>query len=183
MAALLLAAASAHATERCAPVMLGPPHASLDEAAVGALRPLLAAGHRYESGGFIVRDGGKFRASKPVTQRSRTRVNYCNVLPRGGELAGLYHTHVRAGEFSPKDRANAARAGVPSFLGTLSSGALQVYDPSSATARLLGKPVASDTPVFAAATAREPGWHSRLHARVLGLWTSVKTFAASLGSE
>lgn len=182
MAALLFAAASAHANERCAPVMLGPPHASLEEAAVGVLRPLLGAKHRYESGGFIVRDGGKFRASKPVTQRSRTRVNYCIVLPRGGELAGLYHTHVRAGEFSPKDRANAARAGVPSFLGTLSSGTLQVYDPTAATARVLGTPVSNDTPTFAAAS-REPAWHARLHARALGLWTSLKTFAASLGSE
>lgn len=180
MAALLLAAGSASANESCAPVTLGPPHASLDEAAIGALRPLLAAGHRYESGGFIVRDGGKFRASKPVTQRSRTRVNYCIVLPRGGELAGLYHTHVRAGEYSAKDRANAARAGVPSFLGTLSNGTLQVYDPSSATARLLGKPVSNDAPALA---AREPAWHTKLHARALGLWTSLKTYAASLGSE
>lgn len=174
MTALTFAAASAHANDHCAPIVLGPAHSSADEAAIAALRSLLMAGHPYESGGFIVKAGAKFRASKPVTQRSRTRVSYCIVVPRGSQLAGLYHTHVRLGEFSPKDRANAERSGVPSFLGTLSDGALYVYEPGSAKARTLGKPFAEDPQTLVAAAGAERAWHERLLAATRTLWASIR---------
>jgi hypothetical protein len=136
-AALLLLAAPLAAAGPCPPILFGPPHASLDEAAITTLHTLFRDNDRFESGGFLIEQDGVFRSSKPVTQRARTEVNYCIVLPRGATLAGLYHTHVRNAAFSSRDRDNAARAGVPSYIGTLGSGTLRVLEPELGTARAL----------------------------------------------
>jgi hypothetical protein len=135
-AALLLAAPLA-AAGPCPPIGFGPPHASLDEAAIARLHTLFRDNDRFESGGFLIEQNGVFRSSKPVTQRARTEVSYCIVLPRGAKLAGLYHTHVANAAFSSRDRDNAARAGVPSYIGTLGSGTLRVLEPELGTARAL----------------------------------------------
>src|SRR5262245_18619480 len=118
-AAVLLLAAPLAAASRCPPILFGPPHDSLDEAAIATLHTLFRHNDRFESGGFLIEQDGYFRSIKPVTQRARTEVNYCILLPRGAKLAGLYHTHVANSAFSPRDRDNAVRAGVPSFIGTL----------------------------------------------------------------
>jgi hypothetical protein len=113
----------------CDPVVFGESQPSLEHAATATLRALYHAGGAYESGGFVIEQDGVFRSSLPVTQRSRSDVNYCIVLPRDATLAGLYHTHVGQTAFSPRDRRNSTRAGVPSFIGTIRGGALFVYDP------------------------------------------------------
>lgn len=127
--ALWLAAAHANARP-CEFPSFTDSHLSLEQAATTALRDLYHAGDPYESGGFVIEQDGKFRASKPVTQRSRSDVSYCIVLPRDAKLAGLYHTHVGHAGFSARDRRNSERAGVPSFVGTIRSGAQLVYDPT-----------------------------------------------------
>jgi proteasome lid subunit RPN8/RPN11 len=128
LCALHLAAAAVHAGP-CEPPIFGEAYASPEAAATATLRALYRAGGMYESGGFVVEHGGGFRASRAVTQRSRSDVSYCIMLPRGATLAGLYHTHVGRPELSARDVRNSERAGVPSFIGTIRDGAVIVYDP------------------------------------------------------
>jgi proteasome lid subunit RPN8/RPN11 len=153
-AAMLLHSAAAIARDRpCPPIIFGKAHESLDRAAVATLRALLIENHRFESGGFVIEKNGAFRASKPVTQRSRSSVNYCIVVPRGARLAGLYHTHVANPAFSPRDRNNADRAGVPSYIATIRDGGMFVYDARVRQARALGEGSRSDRVVAAASPA------------------------------
>jgi hypothetical protein len=108
--------------------VFGAPYDSLDELAVATLETLFDEGSRYESGGFFVEEAGAYYGSQPVTQRGRRSVNYCVVLPRGARLAGIYHTHVANAALSARDRSNAERAGVPSYIGTLRDRSLLVFD-------------------------------------------------------
>jgi proteasome lid subunit RPN8/RPN11 len=173
LAQFVAAAASAR---ECPPIILGNAHATLDEAAVGALHTLLRDGAQYESGGFIVEKNGAFRASKAVTQRSRTAVRYCIAVPRGATLAGLYHTHVARPTFSPTDRRNADRAGVPSYIGTIRDGAVFIYDPHRRKAQALSARVGSDAaPVRAAANIDLHPWSERLAASIRWAFDVVRS--------
>lgn len=127
--ALAQLAAAAAIARPCPPIAFGEPHPTASQAAIAALRALFRDARPYESGGFVIEKDGRFRSSRPVTQRSRTEVNYCIVLPRGAKLAAIYHSHVGNPEFSPRDRRNAERVGLPSYLGTIRGGDLFVYDP------------------------------------------------------
>jgi proteasome lid subunit RPN8/RPN11 len=113
---------------RCPPIVLGAADTSLDELAARTLHDLLDEGGRYESGGFLIERNGAYHASEPVTQNARRAVNYCIVLPRGARLAGIYHTHVGSSTLSARDRSNAERAGVPSYIGTIRGRSVLVYD-------------------------------------------------------
>lgn len=136
--AIQLGAGGAHARS-CPTIVFGDAHGSLDALARRTLLELLNAGDRYESGGFFIETNGYFQASKPVTQRSGSSVNYCIVLPRGARLAGIYHTHVANSELSLRDRSNAERAGVPSYIGTMRNRSLLVYDGRLRQAHALGR--------------------------------------------
>jgi proteasome lid subunit RPN8/RPN11 len=173
LSALQLAAAAANARP-CEPPVLGESHPSLEHAATATLRALFRSGGIYESGGFVIEQAGKFRASKPVTQRSRSNVSYCIVVPRGATLAGLYHTHVGRAEFSPRDQRNSERAGVPSFIGTIRDGAVFVYDPQRDNVTALGD--ANVRPLQAQADAKNPPatWFSRLGAVLTGVMDLVR---------
>lgn len=140
---MLLGAPLAVAAQ-CPPIVFGPPHASRDEVAIATLHSVFSDNDAYEWGGFLIEQNGAFRASKPVTQRARSEVNYCILLPRNAKLAGLYHTHVANAAFSPRDRRNAARAGVPSYIGTIRGGTLLVLEPDAGKVRSL--PVRAATP-------------------------------------
>jgi proteasome lid subunit RPN8/RPN11 len=120
--------AVARADGSCPPIVFGAPYGSLDELAVETLAKLFDEGTSYESGGFFVEEGGAYYASQPVTQGGRRAVDYCIVLPRGARLAGIYHTHVTSSALSARDRSNAERAAVPSYIGTLRDRSLLVYD-------------------------------------------------------
>jgi proteasome lid subunit RPN8/RPN11 len=143
--------------------VFGEPHPSLEHAATAALRALYHAGGAYESGGFVIEQAGGFRSSKPVTQRSRSDVSYCIALPRGATLAGLYHTHVGQAAFSPRDRRNSERTGVPSFIGTIRDGALFVYDPQIEKVRALDAPIRS-RPAHASIDTPRPRWLVQIEA-------------------
>jgi hypothetical protein len=112
----------------CPPISFGAAHESLDALAVQTLVALFDSGGRYESGGFFIELHGAYQASRPVTQGARRTVNYCIVLPRGARLAGIYHTHVASTIMSARDRSNAERAAVPSYIGTIRDRSLWVYD-------------------------------------------------------
>ena len=142
--ALLIASGDAANARPCSPIAFGDAHASLDELAARTLRGLFNEGHRYESGGFFIEKNGVFRASKAVTQRSRNDVSYCIVLPRGARLAGIYHTHVANSAFSPRDRGNAERVGVPTYIGTIRDGSVFAYDGRLRQARGLGDAATGD---------------------------------------
>jgi proteasome lid subunit RPN8/RPN11 len=160
--AALLGALSSHVANAgaCEPISFGPSRSSADEAAIATLQELIREGLSYESGGFVIKKDGVFRSSKPVTQRSRTAVNYCIALPRGASLAAIYHTHVGDPQFSTKDRHNADRAGVPSYIGTIRGAELSAYDPTVKQARALGlKPSKRGRDD---ASADQPGWLERL---------------------
>jgi hypothetical protein len=151
----------------CDPVSFGATQPSAEHAAAAALRVLLHEARGYESGGFVIEQRGAFRASTPVSQRSRSTVSYCIVLPRGATLAGLYHTHVGAPEFSPRDVHNSERKGVPSFIATLRDGDLLVYDPATNETRALGalRPPAPAT----VAVATLQGWYEWLDTKLRSL--------------
>jgi hypothetical protein len=112
----------------CPPIVFGGANSSLDELAVRTLHGLLDEGGRYESGGFFIKRNGAYHASEPVTQHAPHAVNYCIVLPRSAELVGIYHTHVESSTLSARDRSNAERAGVPSYIGTIRGRSVLVYD-------------------------------------------------------
>jgi hypothetical protein len=175
-AAALLLAAPLAAARPCPPIVFGPPHDSLDEAAIATLHTLLRDNDRFESGGFLIEQDGYFRSSKPVTQRARTEVTYCILLPRGARLAGLYHTHVANAAFSPRDRDNAERARVPSYIATLGSGTLHVLEPELGTARALplglAKPVIESDAMAAGTAATVAQWLSSTARRA---WELLKT--------
>jgi proteasome lid subunit RPN8/RPN11 len=112
----------------CPAIVFGAAHESLDNLAARTLRGLFDEGGRYESGGFFIERNGAYHASRPVTQHARRAVSYCIVLPRDAQLAGIYHTHVASAALSPRDRSNAERADVPSYIGTIRDRSLLVYD-------------------------------------------------------
>jgi proteasome lid subunit RPN8/RPN11 len=170
--------AAAAAVERpCAPIVFGEPHPSAAQAATAALRTLFRDARPYESGGFVIEKDGGFRSSKPVTQRSRTEVNYCIALPRGARLAGLYHSHVGNAEFSPRDRRNAERVGVPSYIGTIRGGGLFVYDPREQQGReLLPRSVPGARDVSQPAAPKS--WSDRVVAAAQRAWA---LFVAQFG--
>jgi hypothetical protein len=176
-AAALSLTTSLAAAHTCPPISFGPPHDSLDEAAIATLHTLFRHDARYESGGFLIEQNGSFRSSRPVTQRARTEVNYCIVLPRGAKLAGLYHTHVAGSELSARDRSNAARAGVPSYIGTIRDGTLLVVAPDSSRTRAIGASSVrgAPRPLAASAAQRPPP--------IDGLLASIRRFWALLSER
>lgn len=119
---------AAEVTAGCPPIVFGPPHESLHELALRTLERLFEEGGLHESGGFFIEQDGSYAASRPVTQRAPRSVHYCIVLPRDTRLAGIYHTHVVNAALSGRDRSNAERAGVPSYIGTLRDRSVLVYD-------------------------------------------------------
>jgi hypothetical protein len=171
-----LGLAAAHANARgCEFPAFTDWHSSAEHAAATTLRALYHAGDPYESGGFVIEQAGRFRASKPVTQRSRSDVSYCIVLPRDATLAGLYHTHVGHAGFSLRDRRNAKRVGVPSFVGTIRGGAQLVYDPALDSVSALAAPPARQRHAQAAAPIAPRTWLDQVD-------TALRTAAAYLGA-
>jgi proteasome lid subunit RPN8/RPN11 len=158
--------------------VFGESHPSLEHAATAALRALYHAGGAYESGGFVIEQAGVFRSSKPVTQRSRSDVSYCIALPRGATLAGLYHTHVGQTAFSPRDRRNSERVGVPSFIGTIRDGAFFVYDPQLEKVSAVATPI-RQRPARASIDNAHSTWVAQIEA---ALWKTAaflqKTWSA-----
>jgi proteasome lid subunit RPN8/RPN11 len=122
-------------------------HGSVREAAVAGILRAAAASGRVEYGGAVFERGnGCHVHSTPVTSNEANRVAYVIRVVQGLRLAGLYHTHTpggRAGKFSPEDRAEQKRLGVPSYMGIVSPrGAVLI--------RALGEPAEISPPILAA---------------------------------
>jgi proteasome lid subunit RPN8/RPN11 len=98
-------------------------------AAADVLGRLYLEQFEYEYGGSIIERDGEYRVSVPVTNRDRNSVfQGCIAVPKGWRLAAIYHTHAAHPVFSKRDRRNAARLGVPTFMATMSDGRLFRYD-------------------------------------------------------
>jgi proteasome lid subunit RPN8/RPN11 len=123
-------------------------HATLERAVVSALGSLMHTSDRskpFESAGYVIEFNGKYRSSKPVTQHERGRVSQvCIAWWKGSRVVALYHSHAADPTFSTSDRANAARWGLPSFIGTLRDGWVLSYDPATGRTERVGTIDASD---------------------------------------
>jgi hypothetical protein len=122
-------------------------HGSVREAAVAGILLAAASGSKVEYGGAVFeRSHGCYVHSIPVTSNEPNRVAYVIRVVHGQRLAGLYHTHTpggHAGKFSPEDRAEQTRLGVPSYVG--------IVNPRGAPLiRTLGEPEGLSPPMLAA---------------------------------
>jgi len=101
-------------------------HASLREAAAAGIRVAAAMSQHVEYGGAVFQvDAHCFVYSEPVTSHQPSRVEYTVQSVHGRMLlAGIYHTHTPGGhadEFSPHDRKEQKRLGIPSYIGAIST--------------------------------------------------------------
>jgi hypothetical protein len=101
-------------------------HASIREAATAGIRIAARMSRRVEYGGAVFQHGEHcFVYSQPVTSHQPTRVEYLVQSVHGRMLlVGIYHTHTPGGhvhEFSPRDREEQRRLGVPSYVGMISA--------------------------------------------------------------
>jgi hypothetical protein len=113
-------------------------HASMREAAAAGLRAAAAMSRRVEYAGAVFQlDAYCFVYSEPVTSHKPNSVEYIvQSVHDHMLLVGIYHTHTPGGhanEFSPHDREEQRRLGVPSYVGTISARTGEV------TIRVLGE--------------------------------------------
>jgi hypothetical protein len=112
-------------------------HASVRDAAMAGIMVAAGMSRRVEYGGAVLRSGPQcYVYSAPVTSRHRNRVEYIVRPKHGMLLVAIYHTHTPGGhasKFSPHDREEQKRLGVPSFVGVIGASAGQV------TIRVLGE--------------------------------------------
>lgn len=99
-------------------------HASIREAATAGILVAAGSSRRVEFGGGVLQRGAHcFVYSVPVTSHQPGRVEYIIRSEHGRmRLVGIYHTHIPGGhasEFSPHDREEQKRLGVPSYVGTI----------------------------------------------------------------
>ena len=106
-----------------------------------------ASSERVEYGGAVFeRSHGCYVHSTPVTSNEPGRVAYAIHIVQGLRLSGIYHTHTpggHAGKFSPEDRAEQKRLGVPSYLGIVTAR-------GNVLIRTLGEPAGLSPPILAA---------------------------------
>jgi hypothetical protein len=105
--------AMANADARC--------FASVDEAAIEALKVAMLLPAAVEHGGAIYDRNGCFVFSAPVTNEKAMAVLFRVRISASSRLAGIYHTHTRASgpsdQFSVVDILQARSSRVPSYIG------------------------------------------------------------------
>ncbi len=99
-------------------------HSSIRDAAADGIRSAAALSRRVEYGGAVFRRGPEcFVHSIPVTSHQSSRVEYLIQNAHGHMLlVGIFHTHTPGGhasEFSPHDREEQRRLGIPSYVGVI----------------------------------------------------------------
>lgn len=96
-------------------------YATMDEAAIAVLRPLVEAQMGAEYGGAIYKCGGMFAASNVVSQGLPHDLNYTINRYKECELVATFHTHPtvhpRAEFFSKNDRETIERLNVVGYIG------------------------------------------------------------------
>jgi hypothetical protein len=120
--ARLMAAAVAAACGLVAPRVSAEDFATIDDAALAALRSAMIHTDCHEYAGAIIERNGSYSFTQPAASHNDTfelRIR----LDQGAHLAAIYHTHprCRVGEeseyFSPDDVATAKQLRVPSYIG------------------------------------------------------------------
>lgn len=110
-------------------------HVTVEDAARAALTEAMPLSDydRTEYAGVVLKCGDTYRYTKPDSIGESAAFRVRVTMPKGCELAGIYHTHPKASTddkfFSPLDVNIANRLGVPSFLGIVRTGELRVYRP------------------------------------------------------
>jgi len=95
-------------------------YATVDQAAIEALKVAMALRSDVEHGGAIYDRGGCFVFSAPVTNDKPSLVQFRIRTSTTSRLAGIYHTHTASSgcdHFSGVDVLQARYARVPSFIG------------------------------------------------------------------
>jgi proteasome lid subunit RPN8/RPN11 len=144
-AALCLAFANARAAELATAILpaSAPSFATVGEAARAGLLSAAARSTGYEFGGVVLRCAGAYRYTSPVTAHNPRSIAFAVRVPKGCTLAALYHTHpgeyVNASRFSQADVQTAQALHVPSYIVTVATGAVRVFDPSTMRAHLNGQ--------------------------------------------
>lgn len=138
--ALLSCAASAAAPDLpLSAVTETQPYATMDEAAVAALRAAMPLSERFENGGFILLRDGAYYYSDPVSNRRTGHIAFRAAVPAGASMAAVYHTHPDDGDasklFSGDDVREAKALGVPSYIGVMADGTVRRYEPGKTPAR------------------------------------------------
>lgn len=118
------------------PVATIPPdarcHASVDEAAVEALKVAMALSADVEHGGAIYERHGCFVFSSAVTNNRPLAVLFKVRMDGSTRLTGIYHTHTlasgRGDQFSVEDVMQARSSRVPSFVGVHGSNLIRRLD-------------------------------------------------------
>lgn len=114
---------------------------SLDDSARAALDEALPisaeTGHEYAGALYVI--DGCYSYTPPQTSGEKKDVAITITLPKGAQLAGIYHTHPHspyAHLFSPNDVAAARALGVPSYIGLVSDSSMRVFEPSKDARRV-----------------------------------------------
>jgi hypothetical protein len=120
------------ATSMAATLLLVPGFfGSVQDAATAGLQQAAELHSCHEFAGAVIQDGSAFFVT-PLTEGQDDRVNFKIVLRPGEKIAAVFHTHpacVRTGlqrTFSVGDVGVAHQLGVPSYLGAIVSGGVEV---------------------------------------------------------
>lgn len=101
-------------------------YATMDEAAVAALRPLVKGQPSVEHGGAIYKCAGYFYTSNAVTQNRKHKLSYTISRYKECELVATFHTHPahdrRSENFSKEDVQMAKTLNVVTYIGVCYSG-------------------------------------------------------------
>ncbi|RUO37075.1 hypothetical protein CWE15_11750 [Aliidiomarina taiwanensis] len=108
---------------------------TIDAAAEAGLGYAKSIGNENtEYGGGIVKVGERFWFSEAVTTGQGAAFGATVVIPKGGSLVGMYHTHPSGSAsllFSQHDVRFAESTGLRSYVGNYQDNAIRYYDPSS----------------------------------------------------
>jgi hypothetical protein len=106
-----------------------------DKAVIAGLSMAKGSGSsEIEFGGAIVKIGDNYWFTEPVTQGLTHDFAANIIMPEGGTLAGIYHTHPKgslSNIFSPHDVVTSHGLNVKSYIGIHQNSSIRYYDPSS----------------------------------------------------
>lgn len=105
-----------------------------EDAALAALQIALPLSSEHEFGGAVVKCGGWYYYTQPVSNGRPDVVHSRIRVDAGCILAGIYHTHpprTLDHFFSADDIDNAKRHGVRSFMGVVRLNEIRVFDPAT----------------------------------------------------
>ena len=116
---------------------------TIEDAAVNGVKAAISLSKDTEYAGSIYSLNGKFYYTLPVSQNKEDGVNYKILVPSGGKLQAIYHTHPnlarsRPDEFSWSDIKTAKDMSLRMFVGVIADECVISYDPATDKAKSSG---------------------------------------------